>query len=214
MATEYLENKVQEESVNDVVGFGTYFGTSVLFAIPVVGWIASIVMSFAPKRRSLKNYSRVMMVWTTLGLILTVALFTVATTLINQFLVQPLNQQLGTDFGGIIEIVQVSQDVKDGKYSTVFQRFGDQFPEDMQPLVQELATGEYDEVIGMINDGDYEAAATELESGEHAKLEQIVGTERYEKAVEELKEAAEGEKQEWIEKVEQLTNFNPLALLG
>lgn len=218
MANEIMETNTQslvaESSENDVVGFGTYFGTSILFSIPVVGWIASIVFSFAPKRRSLKNYARVMMVWTTLGLVTLAAIATVLLTVINHFVVQPLNQQLGTEFSGIIEIVQVSQDLKEGKYSTVFKHFGNQFPEEMQPLVQELATGEYDEFIGMVSDGDYAGAAAELESGEHEKLKEIVGEERYEKAVEELKKATEEDKHEWIEKVEEITNFNPLDFVG
>ncbi len=203
-----------EDPANEVVGFGTFFGTSILFSVPIVGWIASIVMSFAPKRRSLKNYARVMMLWTTLSLIVTVLLFTAATALVNTLVIDPLNQQLGTEFGGVFEVVGMTQDLKQGKYSAAFKYFGSQFPEEMQPLVEELATGEYDELIGMVSRGEYTEAATELEGGAHEKLAQIVGEKQYEKAIEELKEAAEGNKKEWIEKVEQLTNFNPMDLAG
>lgn len=41
-----------------VVGTGAYFGLMLLFALPVIGFIACIIMAFAPKNNNIKHYAR------------------------------------------------------------------------------------------------------------------------------------------------------------
>lgn len=41
-----------------VVSAGKFFGLTLLFAIPVVGFIMIIIMSFAPRNKTVKNYAR------------------------------------------------------------------------------------------------------------------------------------------------------------
>ena len=49
-----------------------YIGTMILFALPFIGWLACIIMAFAPKNQNLRNFSRAMLVFLILGLILSV----------------------------------------------------------------------------------------------------------------------------------------------
>ncbi len=58
-----------------VVGTGTFFGLHLLFSIPVIGWIACIIMAFAPKNKNIKHYARAMLIWIIIGLAIAVALF-------------------------------------------------------------------------------------------------------------------------------------------
>ncbi len=55
------EPEVPEE--NRPLSPWAYFGYSVLFAIPVIGWILLIVFSLAPKNVNLKNFTRSYWLW-------------------------------------------------------------------------------------------------------------------------------------------------------
>ena len=48
----------KKEELYPAVSTATYFWLNIAMAIPFVGLILSIVLSFAPRNRSLKNYSR------------------------------------------------------------------------------------------------------------------------------------------------------------
>ena len=48
----------EEKETAPVVGVGTYFGLNILFALPVIGFIMIIIMSFAPSNKSVKNFAR------------------------------------------------------------------------------------------------------------------------------------------------------------
>lgn len=53
---------------------GIFFGLEALFSIPLIGLIASIIFSFAPQNKNLKNYARAKMIWSIISLILSVFL--------------------------------------------------------------------------------------------------------------------------------------------
>ncbi len=55
---------------NNYVSTWAYFGLMFVFAIPLVGLITSIIMSFAPKNRSLKNFARANLIWTIICFVL------------------------------------------------------------------------------------------------------------------------------------------------
>ena len=58
------------DPASKVVGTGTYFGLMVLFALPVIGFIACIIMCFAPKNKNLKHFARANLIWAIIGLII------------------------------------------------------------------------------------------------------------------------------------------------
>jgi len=50
----------------------TYFWLMFLFGIPVIGFIMTIIMAFAPKNKSLKNFAKAILIWVLIGVILLV----------------------------------------------------------------------------------------------------------------------------------------------
>ena len=84
------------------VGFGTYFGLMLLFALPVIGQIACIILCFAPKRRSLKNFARATLVWFVIALILSAILGLVVNALVGAAV--PYFEQLTAELGGLGEL--------------------------------------------------------------------------------------------------------------
>ncbi|MDR0293889.1 MAG: zinc ribbon domain-containing protein, partial [Oscillospiraceae bacterium] len=44
-----------------VIGVGGYIGMIILFMIPVAGWIACLIMSFAARNRNRRNFARAML---------------------------------------------------------------------------------------------------------------------------------------------------------
>ena len=70
-----------------VVGTGAFFGLMLLFAIPIIGFIACIIMAFAPKNKNVKHFARAMLIWAAIALvlsiILTVVLFVMAGSMMS-----------------------------------------------------------------------------------------------------------------------------------
>ncbi len=68
----YSQQPVQKNtpgSADTVVSVWAYIGLTILFAIPVIGWISCIVMSFAAENRNIRNLSRAYFVFLILGAI-------------------------------------------------------------------------------------------------------------------------------------------------
>ena len=55
-----------------MVGTGAFFGLIFLFAIPVIGWLACLIMAFASKNKNIKHYARAMLIWIVIGLVFAV----------------------------------------------------------------------------------------------------------------------------------------------
>lgn len=51
---------------------GIFFGLEALFALPLIGLISSVIFSFVPENKNLKNYARAKMIWCLISLLLTV----------------------------------------------------------------------------------------------------------------------------------------------
>ena len=51
---------------------GNYIVMMLLFSIPVVGWIACIIMSVASKNRNRRNFAKAMLVFLIIGIVLAV----------------------------------------------------------------------------------------------------------------------------------------------
>ena len=42
---------------------GAFFGLNILFSLPFAGFILTVIMSFAPKNKTLKNFARSRLIW-------------------------------------------------------------------------------------------------------------------------------------------------------
>ena len=117
-------------------GFWAFVGLIVLFAIPVIGFIANIVFACgANKNQSITNFARAYLVVALVGCILTVALGVAAAVAVTSILttnVQPFIEQLQNgeiDLGVLLPLV------------TPF--LGDLVEQNMDTLLQSDAAGEY-----------------------------------------------------------------------
>lgn len=61
---------VTVDKTSKVAGMGAFFGLMLLFALPVIGFIAAIVFSFAPKNKNIKNFARATLVWMIIGIVI------------------------------------------------------------------------------------------------------------------------------------------------
>ena len=83
-----------------VVSTGTFFGTMLLFALPFIGFIACIIMCFAPKRKSLKNYAKANLIWAIIGLVFSI-LLVVAVIALGGSLMDYLSEAMGGGLGDL-----------------------------------------------------------------------------------------------------------------
>ena len=91
------------DPTSKVVGTGAYFGLMLLFAIPIIGQIACLIMAFAPKNKNIKHFARAQLIWMVIAIVLIgilVALLSVLTNSLMDFINQLTDGQF-SDFGDL-----------------------------------------------------------------------------------------------------------------
>ena len=91
------------DPTNKVVGTGAYFGLMLLFAIPIIGQIACLIMAFAPKNKNIKHFARAMLIWTVIAIVLIGILVAVISLLTNSLMdyINQLTDGQFSDFGDL-----------------------------------------------------------------------------------------------------------------
>ena len=77
------------DPTSKVVGTGAYFGLMLLFALPIIGQIACLIMAFAPKNKNIKHFARAQLIWMVIAIVLIgilVALLSVLTNTLMDFI--------------------------------------------------------------------------------------------------------------------------------
>ena len=103
------------EDPNQVVGTGAYFGMMLLFALPVIGWIACIIMAFAPKNENVRHFARANLIWLIIALLIA-GLLSLAVSALVEFVTPYIEQINAGDFSGLGDL---------GEYAEIFEQFGD-----------------------------------------------------------------------------------------
>jgi len=70
----YYQPTPQQDPTSSVIGTGAFFGLELLLNLPIVGFIAAIIISFVPQNNNLKHYARAKLIWNLISLLLTVLL--------------------------------------------------------------------------------------------------------------------------------------------
>ena len=135
------------------VGFWSYLGLVVLFLIPVVGLIASIVFSFAPKNRNVKNFARAAMtLWIVEVLVIAIALGSIVlmlraiTDAISDYLTDPDVLATLGPIGGILSQIP-EEDLK--VLLEEYQKSG------ITGVMKKLTSGEFDDLISQFENGEF-----------------------------------------------------------
>ena len=141
------EKPEDTEESRKVVGVGAFLGISLLFGIPVIGFFACAVMSFAPKNKNVKNYSRAMLIWMIIGLIISAGLIALGIWLANEIL-SYIKEITEGPFAEVGKMFSQFEDI--GELLNQFKDMGNMMEglEDMGNIMNELPTD------GMENIGD------------------------------------------------------------
>ena len=98
-----------------VLSTGAFFGLMFLFAVPVIGWIACIIMAFVPKNENLKHFARAMLIWLIIAAVLCVVLYFLFAW-IGGALKDYINELTGGQFGDWKDIFEQFQN---GEFSSI-----------------------------------------------------------------------------------------------
>lgn len=191
------------------VGFWAYFGLALLFAVPVFGWIACVLMAFLPKRKSLKNYARATLAWLVIGIV-TLAVLVSA---LSRGAAAIINSTLDTEFASIGEIVDLAKGLQSGDYSVICTHLAKQAPAEYRPLLEELGSGEYTELFHKVKQQDYSGILSGLENGEYAELVSKVDDATYAKLEDGLKDAKDGTPPDALKAIEELSDMDATEML-
>ena len=185
---------------NETVGFWAFLGLIVLFAIPVVGFIACIVFMFVPEKKSIKNYARAVMTWMLVNVLTTALIVSLLISALGAALLPKINDSLGTEFQSFGEVIRMANAVSNGDYSAVLPHFEEQMVELMgeeyRPFVEELCSGEYNKLIEQVQNEEYDALLEDINNGEYDELLGKLSKKERQELVKELEAAAKGEASE------------------
>lgn len=160
------ESVPQTEDASAVVGTGAFFGLELVFAIPLVGLIVSIILSFAPKNRNLRHYAQAKLIWAVIELAVTALLIFG----IHQFL-QSVPRLIGEQLGVDEEVVQsfIDENASIPELMEQVENIGE-----IAGTIGQLSEIEgVDELLGQLGEsGDLEELLGQLETGD---LEEVLG---------------------------------------
>ena len=100
------------DNQNKVISTGLYIGLMILFAVPILGFIACIIMAFTAKNKNIKNYARATLIWMIIAFVLLAILFAIASVLANT-LTDYINQMTDGQFGDFGNFFSEFNDIKD-----------------------------------------------------------------------------------------------------
>ena len=188
--------QVQDESLktDEVVGLGTYFGLTVLFAIPVIGLIASFIVIFTSKNKNIKNYAKATTIWLAISLLIgiilvfaTVKVVRVIEKKMNQYEMQidessDMMEQL-EGLGGLLEYFEGSGDLGElgdllegfgdmGDSLDSLENFGDSLDQygDLDGLLDEFGNSDLDGLLEEFGNSDLDGLPDELENSDLGDL--------------------------------------------
>lgn len=188
--------QVQDESLktDEVVGLGTYFGLTVLFAIPVIGLIASFIVIFTSKNKNIKNYAKATTIWLAISLLIgiflvfaTVKVVRVIEKKMNQYEMQidessDMMEQL-EDLGGLLEYFEGSGDLGElgdllegfgdmGDSLDSLENFGDSLDQygDLDGLLEEFENSDLDGLLEEFGNSDLDGLLDDLENSDLGDL--------------------------------------------
>ena len=84
----------------------------ILFAVPVIGFIACIIMAFAAKNKNIRNYARATLIWMIIAFVLLAILIALVSALANK-LIDYIYQSTGGSFGDFGSIFSEFSAIKD-----------------------------------------------------------------------------------------------------
>jgi len=84
--------------MDGTVGTGYFFGMMLVYAIPIIGWIACILTALKGKQQTKKNFAKAMMIWLIIGLILSLITGVIITWL-GTLLVDYINELAAAELG-------------------------------------------------------------------------------------------------------------------
>ena len=96
------------DPASKVVGTGAYFGLMLLFAIPIIGQIACLIMAFVPKNKNIKHFARAMLIWTIIGIIIAALVIGGIVLLVNTFS-DYIAEATGGEFNGLGDLFEQFQ---------------------------------------------------------------------------------------------------------
>ena len=188
--------QVQDESLktDEVVGLGTYFGLTVLFAIPVIGLIASFIVIFTSKNKNIKNYAKATTIWLAISLLIgiflvfaTVKVVRVIEKKMNQYEMQidessDMMEQL-EGLGGLLEYFEGSGDLGElgdllegfgdmGDSLDSLENFGDSLDQygDLDGLLEEFGNSDLDGLLEEFGNSDLDGLLDDLENSDLGDL--------------------------------------------
>ena len=88
-----------------IVGTGAFFGLLFLFSIPVIGWLACIIMAFAHKNPNVRHFARAILIWLIIALIISFLTGLAINALIRSATpyVEQITSVGASEFSGLIE---------------------------------------------------------------------------------------------------------------
>ena len=166
-----------QDKTTKVVGMAAYFGMILLFAIPLVGFIACILMAVLPKNKNVKNFSRAMLIWLAIGIIFS----GISVAVISKKVIDTANKvtqyikTIDTVSDVLNEVSGLLNQDGSGEIEESLEQFGigelgdtlEQFDNgELEDTLEQLENGEWEEIFNQLENGGMEDILNSFGSGE------------------------------------------------
>lgn len=207
-ATNEIPNKPEADTTTQVVGFWKFFGLIVLFAIPIVGFIAGIVFMFAPKNNNIKNYARAFITAAVANFVVTLIILSIILSAVGNMFLPAINDALGTEFESFSTILGTATAALSGDYAGVIEQLRPQLiemlGEEYAGLIDELSDKKYNKLFKQLSNKEYREMLTDIKNNEYPNLKTVVGAEEFNGFVEELEKVADGHSSELFDELNKM----------
>ena len=166
-----------QDKTTKVVGMAAYFGMILLFAIPLVGFIACILMAVLPKNKNVNNFSRAMLIWLAIGIIFS----GISVAVISKKVIDTANKvtqyikTIDTVSDVLNEVGGLLNQDGSGEVEESLEQFGigelgdtlEQFDNgELEDTLEQLENGEWEEIFNQLENGGMEDILNSFGSGE------------------------------------------------
>ena len=190
------------------ISFWAFLGMIVLFAIPVLGWIAALIFIFAGKNKTIKNFAGAKLAYITVHAIASFLLFSVLITSMFGMILPIVNTALGTEFETLSEFVTLAADLVGGNYSRIVSGYIPALTkllgEEYKPFLIELACGKYESLLHQLKNEQYALVLSDLEDGKYPDLVKLLDQKSYDYIKSELEKETKGIDSRLFESIDEL----------
>ncbi|MBE6573088.1 MAG: zinc ribbon domain-containing protein [Ruminococcaceae bacterium] len=103
--TKVKKEKTEDSSDSKAPSTGIFLMYKIIFAVPIIGWVAALIMAFTAPDKAIKSYARATLIWVLVWLVVAIIIYNVVIGMVNNY-ISSLSETLNTTVEGNVSKAQ------------------------------------------------------------------------------------------------------------